>query len=243
MPSHLLRHAHGLPVGQHPLLLGLVDVGTAFWLVLYVLAIVQGLRGRTYVIPLLAIAANFTWELIAAVYRVAPVRLWHVGDVLWLGLDAVIVWTLLRYGPSRQQIPELRRWFYPVVALTFGFCAIVQLALEQALADEWGFLDAYLISVMMSVLFFFLYFARRSHDGVSYAIAWCKLLGNGLTSAGFVFLYRMLDGEPTSVFLLHVLCVANCLLDAGYVVLLARARAGVGGRLDVAPSSRAASAT
>ena len=33
-------------------------------------------------------AANFSWELIAAVYRVAPVRLWHIGDALWLGLDA-----------------------------------------------------------------------------------------------------------------------------------------------------------
>jgi len=37
MGAHLLRHAHALPT-DHALLLGLVDIGTAFWLVLYVLA-------------------------------------------------------------------------------------------------------------------------------------------------------------------------------------------------------------
>ena len=153
MPSQLFRHAHSLRLGEHPWLLGLVDVGTLFWLVLYVLAIVQGLRQRTYAIPLVAIAANFSWELIAAVYRVAPVRLWHIGDILWLCLDAGVVWTLLRYGRQRQQIPEIQRGFYAIVAGTFAFSLIVQLALAEALADEWGFLDAYILSVMMSVLF------------------------------------------------------------------------------------------
>lgn len=237
MPSHLLKHAHALPLSGHPWLLGLVDVGTAFWLVLYVLAIVAGFRERSYVVPLVAIAANFSWELIAAVYRVAPVRLWHIGDVLWLGLDAGIVWTLLRYGRAQQPIPEIRRGFYAVVAGTFVFALVAQLALEQALSDDWGFLDAYMISVMMSVLFYFLYFARRVSSGISYAIAWCKLLGNGLTSAGFVFLYPLLQGPQTSRLLLYALCVANFSLDAGYVVLLSAVR-----RDSAAASSRAASA-
>src|SRR5690349_11782194 len=112
MPSRLLKHAHSLPLSDHPWLLGLVDVGTAFWLILYVIAIIIGFRQRTYAIPLVAIAANFSWELIAAVYRVAPVRLWHIGDVGWMGLDAGIVWTLLRFGRDKQDIPEIRRWFY-----------------------------------------------------------------------------------------------------------------------------------
>jgi hypothetical protein len=242
MPSHLLKHAHSLPIGDHPWLLGLVDVGTGFWLVLYVVAIVEGLRRRTYAVPLVAIAANFSWELIAAVYRVAPVALWHIGDVLWLGLDAGIVWTLLRYGPNQQQIPEIRRAFYPLVALTFVLALVTQVALEQALDDQWGFLDAYLISVMMSILFFFMYFARRMKDDLSYVIAWCKFLGNGLTSAGFVLLYPLLDGPPTSTFLLYTLCLTNFTLDAGYVGLLAHARRQAS-ELPAASSSRSASAT
>jgi hypothetical protein len=199
-------------------------VGTAFWLVLYVLAIIGGLRQRTYLVPLAAIAANFSWELIAAVYRVAPVRLWHIGDILWLGLDAGIVYTLLRYGRQQQLIPELKRFFYAIVSCTFVFGLLAQLALEQALSDEYGFLDAYMISVMMSVLFYFFYFARRNSDKLNYAIAWCKLLGNGLTSAGFIFLFALLDGPQTSRFLLYTLCAANFSLDAGYVALLASAR-------------------
>ena len=242
MPGHLLKHAHSLPITGHPWLLGLVDVGTAFWLVLYVVAIIEGFRRRTYALPLVAIAANFSWELIAAVYRVAPVALWRIGDILWLCLDAAIVSTLLRYGPAQQQIPEVRRGFYPLVALTFLLALVTQLALEQALNDEWGFLDAYLISVMMSILFFFMYFARRTQDDLSYAVAWCKFLGNGLTSAGFVLLYPLLDGPPASRFLLYTLCLTNVALDAAYVGLLARAR-----RLPAvsptAASSRSASAT
>ena len=135
MPSHLLKHAHGLPLSGHGWMLGLVDVGTAFWLVLYVLAIIGGLRARCYEIPLVAVAANFSWELIAAVYRVAPVRLWHLGDVAWLGLDAGIVWTVLRFGRAQQQIPEIRRSFYAVAGATFLFALVLQLALEEALDD------------------------------------------------------------------------------------------------------------
>jgi hypothetical protein len=243
MPSHLLKHAHGLSLGDHPWLLGLVDVGTAFWLVLYILAIVGGLRAKSYEVPLVAIAANFSWELIAAVYRVAPVRLWHIGDVLWLGLDAGIVWTVLRYGRQQQQIPEIRQAFYPVLAGTFVFALVAQLGLEQALDDAYGFLDAYLISVMMSVLFYFFYFSRRAASGISYAIAWCKLMGNGLTSAGFVFLYPLLEGPPASRALLYTLCVANFMLDAGYVVLLAFARQKGTAQLGGDSSSRVARAT
>lgn len=240
MPSHLLKHAHGLPLTEHPWLLGLVDVGTAFWLILYVLAIITGIRAKTYEIPLVAIAANFTWELIAAVYRIAPVRLWHIGDIAWLGLDAGIVYTVLRYGRQQQQIPEIRRHFYAVFVGTLVFALIAQLALEQALVDAYGFLDAYVISVMMSVLFYFFYFARRVASKLNYAIAWCKLLGNGLTSAGFVFLYPLLKGPPVATFLLYALCAANVLLDAGYVLLLASARRGspLG---DTASNARAAS--
>jgi hypothetical protein len=241
MPSDLLKTAHALPLSDHPWLLALVDVGTAFWLVLYLLAIIGGFRQRTYLIPLVAIAANFAWELIAAVYRIAPVRLWHIGDILWLCLDAGIVWTLLRYGRQQQQIPEIRRGFYAIVGLTFVFALIAQLALEEALSDEYGFLDAYVISVMMSVLFYFLYFERRNADDINYGIAWCKLFGNGLTSAGFVFLYPLLEGPQASRFLLYALCAANVLLDAGYVVLLASARRG-GAPPAIASSSRAASA-
>ena len=239
MPSHLLKHAHGLPLSEHPWLLGLVDVGTAFWLILYVLAIISGFRAKTYEIPLVAIAANFTWELIAAVYRIAPVRLWHIGDIGWLGLDAGIVWTVLRYGRQQQPIPEIRRNFYVVCAGTFVFALIVQLALEPKLNDAYGFLDAYIISVMMSVLFYFLYFARRVVNKLNYAIAWCKLLGNGLTSCGFVFLYPLLEGPQVGTFLLYALCAANVLLDAGYVLLLASARRG--SAVDAASSARAAS--
>ncbi|MET0791111.1 MAG: hypothetical protein ABW061_06275, partial [Polyangiaceae bacterium] len=141
MPAHLLRQAHALPSDQG-LLLGLVDVGTAFWLVLYVLAIVAGFKGRTYAIPLLAICANVSWELIAAVWRVAPERLWHYGDILWLCLDVVVVWTLLRYGRARQVIAEIQRWYYLIVPATFVIAFVVQYSLESALQDRWGFLDA-----------------------------------------------------------------------------------------------------
>lgn len=228
MPSQLLKGAHAISPGHYGLELALVDVGTAFWLAVYVLALIEGLRKHTYAIPLVAIAANFSWELIAAVYRVAPVALWHYGDLLWLCLDAGIVFTLLRYGRAQQQIPELKRSFLTVAGVAFAFAGIAQLAIEEALDDRWGFLDAYMISVMMSVLFFFLYFARRTLDASSYGIAWGKLLGNGLTSAGFVVLYPALHGRQTSTLLLYVLAAANFALDAGYVLLLAKARRGIG---------------
>ena len=93
----------------------------------------------------------------------------------------------------------------------------------------------------MSVLFYFLYFARRDASNINYGIAWCKLFGNGLTSAGFVFLFPLLEGPQSSRLLLYALCAANVLLDAGYVLLLASARRA-GEPPVAASSSRAASA-
>ncbi len=230
MPGQLHQLTHQLHSGPYPWMLALVDIGTAFWFAVYVLAIVAGLRHKTYAVPMVAICANFSWELLAAVVTIAPVTLWHIGDIVWMVLDAGIVYTLLRYGRAGQTIPELKRWFYAIVATTFAFMLLLQYGLELAMRDRYGFIDAYLIAVMMSVLFFFLFFDRRFTDAFSYWIAICKFLGNGLTSVGFLFLYPLLyDGQSRSL-LLYVLCLACVVLDAGYVWLLwtARRRATLG---------------
>jgi len=234
MHTQIQRLTHTLHTGPYEVAVGFVDVGTAFWFVVYVAAILQGFRFKTYSVPIVAVCANFSWEILAAFVTVAPIPLWHWGDIVWMCLDAAIVWTVLRYGRQRQTIPELRHWFYPVVAGTFIVALATQWGLEVAIGDAYGFIDAYLIAVMMSALFFFMYFERRSADAYSYTIAWCKLLGNGLTTIGFVVLYPLLYEGASRTPLLYTLCAACVVLDAGYVVLLAKARA-------VADSSRSPS--
>jgi len=95
-------------------------VGYLLWLVAYVLVIRQGKRDKTYAIPLLPICLNFTWEFMDSWVLPDPVSFWKWIDRAWFLLDVAILGQLLRYGRKEQVIPEMKRYFYPVVAVTLA---------------------------------------------------------------------------------------------------------------------------
>jgi hypothetical protein len=222
LSSHFSIAANSLSA-DNPWVL-LVDVGTALWLGAYVLAIRQGFVAKTYSIPLVAICSNFAWEILASFAWTAPIRLWHVGAVLWMGFDAVIVFQLFRYGRAQQTIPEIQRYYLPVLLGTFALAFAGQYTFTRFYPDPLGFEDAYLINTTMSVLFVFMYFVRRQRDNYTYGIAWLKMFGTGLTSLGLITLLpELYPGRPNFAFM-HFLYATIFALDALYVLLLTRER-------------------
>jgi len=202
----------------------LVNVGTGLWLVAYALAIVYGFKYRTYGIPWVAIALNFTWEALATFLWKAPFAVWHYGAIFWLVVDVVIVWQLVWYGRGSQTVPELRRWFHPLVVASFALALVGQYAFARFFDDWLGFVDSYLVNLTMSILFIFMFIVRRDAGPLVLGVAWAKMFGTGLISVGLVRMFPMLYPGRRSYLLMYVLYAACFLIDALYVAVLHRAR-------------------
>lgn len=179
----------------HPVAIALATVGDLLWLVAYVLFIRAGFRDRTYGVPFLAVCLNFTWELwFAVLHPPADIvsRVTHGG---WFLLDTLIVYQLIHYGRSEQTIPEIRKRFYAVLLGTLFLCLVGQVTLHRQVSsialfpDPNGYVVAWVINLVMSILFVFMFFHRRDLRGLSLGGAWSMLVGTGLVAAGNLLVF------------------------------------------------------
>ena len=208
----------------HPFAFVFVIVGSVLWLGSYLLALVLGFKQKTYGLPLAAIMMNFTWEVIASFLRPAPFYFWHIGAYLWLILDVVIVGQVFWYGRAVQVIPEMKRWFYPVVVVALAGIFAGQFLFSRYIHDEFTYVFSYFINAVMSILFIFRYFEIRDHGNAAYGVAVTKMFGTGIISIGLVFLWPVLYPGRTHFIFMKFMFVAVFLLDVLYVHVLRMGR-------------------
>lgn len=181
------------------------------WTLTYLLIIRQGFLDRTFGMPLAALCANLSWELIFAfVYpHDLPQR---AVNVVWFSFDVVILIQLLLYGP-REFSGLPRRFFYAAFALALAtaFGAVLTITLE--LGDFDGAYSAFGQNLMMSILFVTMLYSRGSLRGQSVPIAALKMGGTALASFAFYFFNPDYDGS----ILLPFLYVAILLFDGVYL--------------------------
>jgi hypothetical protein len=210
-----------------PLQLGYA-VGAVFWLVAYGFTLLRCWRDKSYGFPWMAIALNVTWEFIYSfvyVDRAAP--LWYQGNRLWILLDLGLLAQLLRYGRPLQRIPEIRRWFHPLVALSLAGSYGFILLFADAFDDWSGGEIAFVTNLIMSLLFIFMYFERRDLRGLSYRAAWAKMVATFLILLVTLPYHSLVTPNPAWVGFLLYCGLVTFALDATYVVLLTRARRGL----------------
>ncbi|HET8683657.1 MAG TPA: hypothetical protein VFM54_17590 [Micromonosporaceae bacterium] len=182
------------------------------WSATYLLIIRQGMRDRTYGMPIVALCANISWELI---FSFAPSQLLaqRVINVAWLGLDAVIWWQALRFGP--REFPRVpRRVFYAMFGLAQATAFGTVLAVTYEFEDWKGYYAAYGQSLLMSALFLAMLASRGSLRGQSMSIAVTKLFGTVFVSIAFT-VYPLDHGDSVLLPFLYVVCAV---LDVAYVV-------------------------
>jgi hypothetical protein len=195
--------------------------GCVFWIAAYVLILKTCFRDRTYGLPLIAICLNFGWELLASFVFPNPVWLWHTFDRIWLAVDVVLAYQLLRWGRAEQTLPELKRYFYWIVAGTFAIGAWGQYAFVDSYRDRLGLIAAFGVNLIMSIAFVGFYFARRtSMRGISKAGAVCKMLGTLGTSIECHVVVRLIDPELRDLAFLNFLSVTIFLVDCLYIYLV-----------------------
>jgi hypothetical protein len=194
----------------------LMIVGGIFWSLTYLLIIRQGFKDKTYGMPLAALCANISWEIIFSfLYPHSPPQLYI--NYAWFALDSVIVYQFLRFGRKEfLKFSAAQFYFVFLFALIMSFCTILFVTYE--FQDWLGAYAAFGQNLMMSILFLWLFLSRDDLRGQSVYIAVFKMLGTGFISLSF-YLY-----EPISQgsYLMPYLYIAIFISDLVYTVLVYR---------------------
>jgi len=208
------------------------EAGCALWVVAYGLILRKCFRDRSYGLPLCAICLNFSWEFLASWVWPNPVPLWHAFDRAWFFVDLVIVYQLLRYGRRLQRVPEVRRHFYAIIAVTVAAGCIGLHTFYLQYRDTLGLVDAFIINLVMNVAFFPFYLERRRQGGhgLSVGAAWCKMLGTLGTSIECHYVIRMSEPWLPSLSFLTFVCSSIFATDCLYTYLVTKDARELAGR-------------
>jgi hypothetical protein len=191
--------------------------GFLAWVPAYVAIIVIAVRERRLEIPVLAATGNITWELVWGFgYQVDMgwgVQVVYQGAFL---IDALILFSVFRYGAAHAREPRVRAVFpVLVVALLAGWAALVVSLRESEFDLPLGSVSAYLVNLAESGVYLWFGLTRAART-MSFTVAWSKLLGTGMVT---VFVFQRYD-QP----FVRTLAVLVGVLDGLYLVVLARGR-------------------
>ena len=187
-------------------------LGGLFWSATYILIIRRGFKDKTFGMPMAALCANISWEMIFAFFSPHDAPQLYV-NYIWFSLDVVIVIQFLKYG--KKEFPNISRWqFFAIFALGISIAIPMVLAVNYQLEDNVGAYAAFGQNLMMSILFVTMLINRKGIEGQSFYIALFKMIGTGLSSIAF-YLYRPIAQDSI---LLQFLFIAIFVLDLIYTV-------------------------
>lgn len=219
---------------MRPLGLAAGALSSLFWTIAYALILRKGARDHLHGMPLVALGANLSWEIIFLTVTLAHgVRDVRLAMLLpWTLLDLAIVAQCFRYGRSDFRHPLVVRHFGLVLGAILLFSMAVLLAFVTELRDAIGWYAAFGQNLMMSALFVAMILRRDSARGQSVGIAVSKGLGTFFAFVLALFwsppsLHRHWDAllpdryTPISP-LITTLYTGIFVLDVAYVALVHR---------------------
>jgi hypothetical protein len=189
------------------------SLGWLCWTIAYALIIVEGSRDKTYGVPLPALCANLSWEII---FSFGPFlsTLERLSVGLWLVLDLVIFSQYIRFWQTDYPKNLSRRLFIPMLSgtalFTFG---IILLSLLYLHDDRVILLVPFGQNFMMSVLFVSMFLRRNSLSGQSFYIGLFKMLGTAVT---FLSHFPIIPKE----WLFDLVYLGIFVYDSAYVTML-----------------------
>lgn len=147
------------------------------WMLAYLAIIYRGFKDRTCGMPVVALAANLSWEATYSFFLDPWGDYAHVLSIPLFVIDLVIAAQCLIYGGKDFTIPFVRKYFKGIflaaVAIAFP---IVYLGFYE-LHDPAGEYTGFAVNCMMSLLFVAMLLGRDGVCGQSLNIAVLKWLG------------------------------------------------------------------
>lgn len=187
-------------------------IGGLFWSATYILIIRRGFKDKTFGMPMAALCANISWEMIFAFVLPHDAPQLYI-NYIWFSLDAIIVIQFLKYG--KNEFPNIPKWqIFAIFALGISIAAPMIVGISNELNDSVGAYAAFGQNLMMSILFVTMLINRQGIGGQSFYIALFKMVGTGLSSLAF-YLYRPIAQDSI---LLQFLFVSIFIFDLIYTI-------------------------
>lgn len=157
------------------------------WSIVYVELIRAGFKGKTYGMPLYALALNFAWELIYSCnHFVFPTKegmstldiIQNFVNFIWMCLDSVILFTYFKYGKERYSESKKKYFIsWSVLSIVTAFVVQIAILLEFDHHLQSAEYSAFAQNALMSILFVEMLFDREDTRGQNLIVAVSKCIG------------------------------------------------------------------
>lgn len=199
-------------------LYAILALGCGLWFVVYGIVIRNLVRNQFVEIPFVGVCGNLAWELVWGGFFHESVaegfgRLFALGYALWLVIDVVISYGVLRYGQKQFAIPGLSEHFKLVCVGAFvAFFTMFYSFAAQGLDLPGGTITAYLDNLVLSAVYVCLVLVHPEPQWFSRAVGWLKMAGTGLVSVAVCVKWH-------ENYFLMSMCASTLILDVLYIAL------------------------
>jgi hypothetical protein len=166
------------------------------WTAVYVLIIRKGFKDKSYGMPIFCLALNISWELIySLVIPNQGAQRWI--NLVWFFFDIILIIQVILYW--KKDFPDLNwKVFYSLFSLIIltSFLGILTMQLDFSNAEFFHQREhilgmgraysAFLMNLIMSILFVVFLYQRKSTRGQSIYIGILKLLGTVFADIPFI---------------------------------------------------------
>lgn len=199
----------------------LIGISGLGWTIVYVVIIYRGFKDKASGMPLMAFSLNIAWEFLFSVVFPSPRIVQQVANLTWVCLDVVILVQKFMYGHKefKTSVPGIGKGMFRVIVV---FALVVSLGAVYLSALDWndpnGKYSAYIMNVLMSVLFIGMLQRTPDLSGQSIYVALGKFFGT-LTPSILGTIEWSQNGEFRLMPFLGTVCFV---MDLAYIILMVR---------------------
>ncbi|MFL5729927.1 MAG: hypothetical protein ACJ75J_10610 [Cytophagaceae bacterium] len=201
-----------------PLQLILFGAGALFWILNYSCIVRSIIKNQFVEMPAAVLCANVAWEFLWSwVFVINMGFAIRLGYMAWFFLDIFIVWGFYKYGykqVSKTTVPYYRLLFTFAIV---SWIVVLYFFIGQGFDTPIGANSAYVINILISSLYIFLFLRLEDKSVLSFTTAWTKWIGTGLISIMCALRW------PENHWLISM-CIACFLMDLFYMYLFLQYR-------------------
>ncbi|KAG9258399.1 uncharacterized protein F5Z01DRAFT_689703 [Emericellopsis atlantica] len=166
--------------------------GGVCWTLCYILIAREGLKTKSYGMPLLALANNFAWEMVYALYVVdEPFE--KTAMAIWMVIDTPIIYSTILHGAFEwNHAPAVRKGLTHIFIALLATCAAAHWAWQDwwigmAVATgqkpdltQMAYWAVSMCQLLVSTMSLAMLLVRQHTGGVSWTIWLLRFLGTGI---------------------------------------------------------------
>ncbi|HSZ24638.1 MAG TPA: hypothetical protein VK766_02915 [Cytophagaceae bacterium] len=196
-----------------PFQLCLFGIGALLWIVNYVVIVRTIIKHKFVEMPAAVLCANFTWEFLWAwIFTQNMGFAIGLGYKLWFFLDIFIIIGFYRYGykqVSTSVVPYYKLLFTFAI---LSWLTVLYFFIQEGMDNPIGANSAYIINLLISSLYLFMFLRLEDKSVLSFTAAWTKWAGTGFISLMCILRW------PENRWLI-TMCIACFLMDLFYMYL------------------------